>query len=190
MNIAIFASGSGSNALKIMEYFKRHKKIQVSLICTDNPHAGIIEKSAKYEKPVKIFSKEEYCDGNFLAEYLKSQNIDFVVLAGYLKLIPKELIAAYPQKIVNIHPALLPKYGGKGMYGMNIHKAVIANKEEVSGITIHLVDEIYDNGRVLFQEALLIFQNWTAETLQQEILRMEHYYFAAVIDDYILENCL
>jgi len=188
MNIAIFASGSGSNALKIMEYFKRHKKIHISLICTDNPKAGIIEKARQYEKPVKIFSKAEYQNGAFLTEYLQSQEVDFIVLAGYLKLIPKELIAAFQRKIVNIHPALLPKYGGKGMYGMNIHKAVIANKEKISGVTIHLVDEVYDNGEILFQEALHIFPNWDAETLQKEVLRMEHYYLAEVIDEYILAN--
>lgn len=188
MNIAIFASGSGSNAVKIMEYFKFHKQIQVTLICTDNPNAGIIEHATKLGKTVRIFSKAEFQDGNFLADYLKSQNIDFVALAGYLKLIPQALISAYPRKIVNIHPALLPKYGGKGMYGMNIHKAVIANNEPISGITIHLVDEQYDNGEVLFQEAIFIFPEWNAVKLQQEVLRMEHTHFSAVIEDYIEYN--
>lgn len=190
INIAIFASGSGSNAVKIMEYFQSHPKIRVALVCTDNPKAGIIEKAAQFEKKVHLFSKEEYRDGKFLAAYLKSQNIDFVVLAGYLKLIPKEMISEYPQRIVNIHPALLPKYGGKGMYGMNIHKAVVANKENVSGITIHLVDEIYDNGETLFQQALLLRPEWNEVKVQYEILRMEHAYFSMVIDDYIQEKLL
>lgn len=180
--IAIFASGSGTNALQIISYFQHHENVQVSLICTDNANAGILEKVKDMPIETCIFAKEEYRNGSFLATFLQEKEIDLIVLAGYLKLIPVELIQAFPRKIVNIHPSLLPKFGGKGMYGMNVHAAVIAAKEVKSGITIHLVDEIYDNGEVLFQAEVPILADWTAEVLQKEVLKLEHLHFAKVIE--------
>ncbi len=179
--IAIFASGSGTNALQIIAHFQDSLKAQVVLIATDNAQAGILEKVTEMPLETHIFSKEETKNGAFLAAFLQEKEIDLIVLAGYLKLIPVELIQAFPQKIINIHPSLLPKFGGKGMYGMNVHRAVIAAKEAKSGITIHLVDEIYDNGEVLFQAEVAIPADYTAEMLQQAVLKLEHLHFAGVI---------
>lgn len=182
-NIAIFASGGGTNALQIIAHFQHNENVKVVCICTDNPKAGILEKVKDMPIATCIFTQEEYKNGAFLTAFLQEKEIDLIVLAGYLKMIPSELIQAFPKKIVNIHPSLLPKFGGKGMYGMNVHEAVIAAKEIISGITIHLVDEIYDNGEILFQASLPVQADWTAKTLQQEVLKLEHLYFAKVIEE-------
>lgn len=182
-NIAIFASGGGTNALQIIAHFQHNENVKVVCICTDNPKAGILEKVKDMPIETRIFTQEEYKNGAFLTAFLQEKEIDLIVLAGYLKMIPSELIQAFPKKIVNIHPSLLPKFGGKGMYGMNVHEAVIAAKELISGITIHLVDEIYDNGEILFQASLPVQADWTAKTLQQEVLKLEHLYFAKVIEE-------
>lgn len=182
--IAIFASGSGSNAMKMLAHFENHEKTEISLLVTNNKNAGILEKSRDLVKQI-IITNEEAKDGVLLAATMKSHDIDYIVLAGYLRKIPLELIQEYPKHIINIHPALLPKYGGKGMYGMNVHKAVFENKEKESGITIHLVDEIYDNGKILAQHKVEILEGDTPETIQEKVLKIEHQYFSSVVDEYI-----
>ena len=142
--IAIFASGSGSNAQKIMEHFKKHLDAEVVIVLTNNPEAYVLQRADNFEIPSHIFDKNEFYKTNFVVEILKNLQIDLIVLAGFMWLIPENLLKAFPNKIINIHPALLPKYGGKGMYGDRVHHAVIDAKEEESGITIHFVDENFD----------------------------------------------
>ena len=184
-HIAIFASGGGSNAEVIMKYFKEHEKINVSLIVTNNPQAGVIEKAEKHNVPVYIGKNEDFNTTAFL-ELLNKLQVDFIILAGYLKKIPTLLLENFHNKIINIHPALLPKFGGKGMYGMNVHKAVVEAKEKRSGMTIHLVNEHYDEGAVIEQHEVEINSSDNAETVAKKVLELEHKYFAPCIEKVIL----
>jgi phosphoribosylglycinamide formyltransferase-1 len=181
--IAIFASGGGSNAKKIAEYFKNHPTIEVALVVSNKADAGVlaIAKSMGIDTYV-IPSKKEFTETESLLQELYINQIDFVVLAGFLWLIPEYLVDAYPGRIVNIHPALLPKYGGKGMHGMHVHEAVVAAGEKESGITIHLVDKVYDNGEHLFQATVPIDPTDTPSVVQQKVLELEHANFAQVIE--------
>jgi phosphoribosylglycinamide formyltransferase-1 len=181
--IAIFASGSGSNAQKIAEYFKNHPTIEVALVVSNKADAGVLDiaKSFGIETYV-IPSKAEFTQTETLLQELYVSQIDFIVLAGFLWLIPEYLIEAYPSRIVNIHPALLPKYGGKGMHGMHVHHAVVAAGEKESGITIHYVDKVYDNGEHLFQATVPVEPGDTPEVVQQKVLVLEHTNFAQVIE--------
>jgi phosphoribosylglycinamide formyltransferase-1 len=149
--IAIFASGSGSNAQKIMEHFKRSTDAEVVLILTNNPQAYVLQRADNFEIPTHIFTRAEFYDTDDVIKLLKNLQVDLIVLAGFLWLVPPSLLKAFPNKIINIHPALLPKYGGKGMYGDHIHKAVLAAGEEESGITIHFTNEHFDEGEILHQ---------------------------------------
>jgi len=181
INIAIFASGAGSNAKKIIEHFSSSKNIRIGLIVCNKPGAGVLHIAAAHNIPSLIIEKETYFKaGAYLAE-LKEHHINFIVLAGFLWKLPEALISAYPKKIINIHPALLPKYGGKGMYGHYVHEAVIANKEKQSGITIHYVDEKYDHGAVIFQAFCDVEDNDTPESLAQKIHVLEHRHYPEVI---------
>ena len=182
--LAIFASGSGSNALKIIEHFKHHDAVEVALIVTNRNEAGVIRHALDHRIEVKVISKQELATEDFIHE-LVMRDIDFIILAGFLLLIPKKLIRAYPRRILNIHPALLPKYGGKGMYGIHIHRAVKENAEQKSGITIHLVNEHYDKGRHLFQKEIELDSEWPAEKIAKEVLKLEHKYYPRVIEQYI-----
>lgn len=182
--LAIFASGSGSNALKIIEHFKHHDAVEVALIVTNRNEAGVIKHALDHRIEVKVISKQELGTEAFIHE-LVIRDIDFIILAGFLLLIPKKLIRAYPRRILNIHPALLPKYGGKGMYGIHIHRAVKENSEQKSGITIHLVNEHYDEGRHLFQKEIELDSEWPAEKIATEVLKIEHKYYPRVIEQYI-----
>jgi phosphoribosylglycinamide formyltransferase-1 len=184
-NIAILASGSGSNAEKIIQYFKNHKEINVTCLITNNENAGAIERAEKANVPSKYFSKSEFEHPAFILQYLKSNNVDFIVLAGFLLKIAPEIIAEYPNRIINIHPALLPKYGGKGMYGNYVHEAVILNKEEESGITIHLVNENYDEGEVIFQAKCKITPQMGAKQLAAVVQQLEHQHFPKVIEEFV-----
>lgn len=181
--IAIFASGAGSNAKKIIQYFAGHQEISVRLIVCNKPGAGVIEIAAEVNIPVLMIDKEEFFRGNGYVDGLKDAGIDFIVLAGFLWKIPQMLINAYRNKIINIHPSLLPKFGGKGMYGSKVHEAVIAAGEKESGITIHYVDEQYDNGDVIFQAACPVFDNDTAGSLAKRIHQLEHENFARVVEE-------
>jgi len=180
--LAIFASGSGSNAENICNYFADSSDIEVVLICTNRRDAFIVKRANKLNIPVYIFSKNEL--NNFIDLHKKLQNIevDIIILAGFLLKLPTIMVDSYPNRVINIHPSLLPKYGGKGMYGSNIHKAVIENKETESGISIHFVNQNYDEGEMILQEKCVVSPNETVETLIQKIHKLEHKYFPGAID--------
>jgi formyltetrahydrofolate-dependent phosphoribosylglycinamide formyltransferase len=181
-HIAIFASGAGSNAKKIIEHFKNNDHIKIRLVITNKANAGVLSIARENNIEYLLLPKSQMlADEHFLGE-LKKRKIDIIVLAGFLLKIPAGLIHAYPKKIINIHPALLPAYGGKGMYGMHVHEAVISNKEKQSGITIHYVDEIYDHGEIIFQSTCDIRPGDTAEDLAHKIQAMEHRHYPAVIE--------
>jgi phosphoribosylglycinamide formyltransferase-1 len=189
IRIAIFASGSGTNAQRITEYFRRRSSsIEVDLILTNNPAAGVLERAGKLGVSTVTFTRSEFYETNRIAEILDEHAIGFVILAGFLWLVPEAILKAYPDRIINIHPALLPSYGGKGMYGMKVHETVIANREKESGITIHLVNERYDEGQILFQERCTIEAADTPESLAEKIHRLEYRYFPEVIEKYILRK--
>ncbi|MFD2521847.1 phosphoribosylglycinamide formyltransferase [Emticicia soli] len=184
--IAIFASGSGSNAEKIINYFQDNELVQVDLLFTNNPQAGIIERGRRLGVPTIIFDKKSFAKTDKIVEILKKQEIDWVILAGFLWLIPANLVKAYPNKIINIHPALLPKYGGKGMWGHFVHEAVHANKDTESGITIHYVNEHYDEGEVIFQAKCDIEEGDSPEDIAAKVQVLEHKHFPEVIEKLIL----
>ncbi len=185
-NVAIFASGEGTNAENLFNYFKNDNRIKIKLIVTNVDTAGIIAKAELHKKNVQIISKtalNEYTDQ--IIEFLRAEKIDLIILAGFLLKIPEKFIKAFPNQIVNIHPALLPKYGGKGMYGMNVHKAVIENKEQESGITIHYVNEEYDKGEIILQASCKIESDDTPETLNAKIRTLEFENFPKAIEKLI-----
>ena len=186
-NIAIFASGSGSNAQKIVEYLADFPQLKVGIILTNNAQAGVIQRAEKLKIPVHIFDRTAYKSGGVL-DILKKKNIDWVILAGFLWLIPKSFIEIFPQKIINLHPALLPEYGGKGMYGHFVHEAVVANHESESGITIHYVNEYYDEGAIIFQAKFEILPNDTALDIAAKGQKLEHQFFPKVIVEEIQKN--
>jgi phosphoribosylglycinamide formyltransferase 1 len=183
--LVIFASGSGTNADNICSYFANHNDIKVAALFCNKAKAGVLLKMVKYDIPTETFDKEQLANEDFFSAKLSSYEPDIIVLAGFLWLIPQYLISQYPNKIINIHPALLPKYGGKGMYGEHIHKAVLANKEKEHGITIHLVNEKYDEGKHLFRHTFAIGENETLQALKQKIAAAEMKYFPEVIRDYV-----
>jgi len=181
-HIAIFASGAGSNARKIIEYFEnKGLRIKVSLIVCNVPGAGVLEIAEEKGIPSLMINKSDFAANGYV-ESLKNAGIDFIVLAGFLWKVPEVLVRAYPKAIINIHPALLPKYGGKGMYGARVHEAVIAAGEKESGITIHWVNENYDEGAIIFQAKCSIDANDTADTLANKIHALEHAHFATTIE--------
>jgi formyltetrahydrofolate-dependent phosphoribosylglycinamide formyltransferase len=180
--VAIFASGTGTNAQKIIEYFKHHPSIKISLVVCNKPDAGVLKTAEQHYIPTLLIKKEQFFRGDAYVAELKIHHINFIVLAGFLWKVPAALIQAYPNKIINIHPALLPKYGGKGMYGHFVHEAVIANKEKESGITIHYVNEQFDEGEIIFQATCAINVTDTSETLAQKVHVLEHEHFASLIE--------
>ena len=184
-NLAVFASGSGTNAENLMNVFQ-NSSLHISRIFCNNPNADVITRANNFSIPVTIFSKQDFYESDFILKQLQSESIDFIILAGFLWLIPDYLTTNYNKKIINIHPALLPKYGGKGMYGMHVHRAVIANKEKESGITIHLVDEVYDNGKILFNATCTITETDTPESLAQKVHELEYSYFPTIVKDYVI----
>lgn len=181
INIAIFASGNGSNAERIINYFKNNNNIKIKIIVSNKTDAYVIQRAKNHNIPSYILNKEDF-QNDTITDILKDNSIDFIVLAGFLLKISPEVVALYPNKIVNIHPALLPKYGGKGMYGMNVHKAIINAKENVSGITIHYVNEHYDEGSIIFQAKCDIAINDTPEVLAQKVHELEYEYFPIEIE--------
>jgi phosphoribosylglycinamide formyltransferase-1 len=181
-HIAIFASGSGSNAVKLIEHFKNHAHIEVRIIVCNNPKAGVIEKANYHNVECTLIEKGRFFNEDGYVALLKEKKIDWIVLAGFLWKIPNTLIEAFPNKIVNIHPALLPKYGGKGMYGIHVHEAVLAAKEDKSGITIHLVDEIYDHGKIIFQAECKVESADNPESLAKKVQALEHEHFPKEIE--------
>jgi|TARA_B100000959_G_scaffold121859_1_gene128005 phosphoribosylglycinamide formyltransferase-1 len=180
--IIIFASGSGSNAENIVNYFSNKRSNHKWLICTNNPKARVIERAKKLQIDYKIFTKDELYNGSIL-NCINSLNPELIILAGFLLKFPIEIINVYNKKIINIHPALLPKYGGKGMYGMNVHKAIIKNKEVISGITIHYVNKKYDEGPIIFQKEIKINPSYTPNDLANKIHDLEMEYFPKIVEN-------
>lgn len=187
INIAIFASGTGSNARSIIRYFANHPKAIVSLVVSNRPNAGVLDIARENNIKTLIINRKMLEEGTGLVETLQDDQIGLVVLAGFLQKIPPILVAAYPGKIVNIHPALLPKFGGKGMYGMHVHEAVLAAGEKESGITIHFVDEQYDHGAPIFQARCPVLPGDKPADLAKRIQELEHKHFAPVLEQ-ILQN--
>ena len=186
--IAIFASGNGSNAENLIQFFKKSDFAKVVLVLTNNKNAGVISKATRLNVPVYEFSKNQLYTENNIYETLKLAKIEWIILAGFLLRFPETLLKQYPDKVVNIHPALLPKYGGKGMYGMHIHKAVVENKEIETGITIHYVNENYDEGKIIFQAKAEVLATDTPETVAAKIHLLEQKHFPKVIEKLILKN--
>lgn len=184
--IAIFASGAGSNAQKIIDHFKFHPTISIGLIVCNKPDAGVTQIARDENIALLLINRPQLEEGHFCDQLLAHQ-IDFIVLAGFLLKIPASLIVAFPQRIINIHPALLPKFGGKGMYGSRVHEAVIAAAELESGITIHYVDEHYDHGATIFQTTCPISKTDTAADLAQKIHQLEHQFFASIIEKEVMK---
>ncbi len=181
-NIAIFASGNGTNAENIISFFLKHEKINIKLILSDNTNAFVLKRAKKHNIPSIVFSKKELKEKKLIINLLNKYNINFIVLAGFLQMVPEYLIRQYARKIINIHPALLPKYGGKGMYGINVYKAILENNEKETGISIHYVNEKYDEGEIIFQTKCPVTANDTPETLAEKVYELEHKYFPRVIE--------
>ena len=187
VRIAIFASGAGSNAQKIIGFFKESLTTKIVLVVCNNPKAGVLDIAAKENIPVLLIEKTKFSETGYAHE-LKSYVTDFIVLAGFLWKIPSPLINAFPDKIINIHPALLPAFGGKGMFGNAVHSAVIASKEKESGITIHYVDEKYDHGKIIFQTKCTVDESETPESLAQKIHQLEHEYYPKIIGKVVVNR--
>lgn len=186
IRIAILASGSGSNAENIVHYFKNHPKINVSCIVCNRRQAKVFERAKRLEIPSYYFPKTDFYESLKVIELLKDQ-ADWIVLAGFLLKIPQNILNEFPDNIINIHPALLPKFGGKGMYGMNVHKAVRDMNETETGITIHKVNENYDEGEIIYQAKTAVSQNDTPEDIAEKIHQLEQRYFPEVIEHTILK---
>ncbi len=185
IRLAIFASGAGSNAQKIIDHFRDSSQVDVTLIICNKPGAGVLTIAERENIPSIIIEKERFFQGDTYLPVLQQYGIDFLILAGFLWKVPQPLIEAFPNKIVNIHPALLPKYGGKGMYGHHVHEAVLAAGEKQSGITIHYVDGHYDNGDIIFQATCPVLPGDTTDTLAQRIHQLEHLHYPRVIGEVV-----
>lgn len=185
-NVAIFASGEGTNAENLFKYFNNDKRVKIKLVVTNNADAGVVERAERYKKNVQIIGKtalEEYASQ--IIEFLKTEGIDIIVLAGFLLKLPEQLVKAFPNRIINIHPALLPKHGGKGMYGHHVHKAVISNKEKESGITVHFVNEEYDKGEIILQAKCVVDETDTPESLAAKVRKLEFEYLPKALEKLI-----
>lgn len=185
--IVLFTSGSGTNAEKIIEHFKDHPLIRVVLLLSNNPNAFALERAKKYKVPTRVFSKQQFHESEVLA-WLQEKEITHIVLAGFLWLIPPHIIKTFPHQIVNIHPSLLPKYGGKGMYGSKVHEAVVAAGERETGITIHEVDAVYDEGKILFQAQCSIEPTETPQQVADKVHTLEYANYPKVVEQWILKS--
>ena len=181
-NIAIFASGSGSNAENIIRYFRKSEAVGVSLVLSNKSDAYVLERAHRLKVPSNVFPKEDWMAGDEILAVLQEYRIDFIVLAGFLLRVPDLLLHAYPNKIINIHPALLPKYGGKGMYGERVHQAVVAAGEKESGITIHYINERYDEGSVIFQAVCPVLPEDSPDDVARKVHALEYEHFPVVIE--------
>jgi phosphoribosylglycinamide formyltransferase-1 len=186
--IAIFASGTGSNAQKILSHFKTSNKIEVALIVSNKTNAGVLNFAKEYSVPTLIIDREKFLKGDSYVPELQAAKIDWIILAGFLWKIPVSLLNHWEKRIINIHPALLPKYGGKGMYGEAVHRAVLAANEKESGITIHYVDEQYDHGATIFQATCSVLSTDLVENLAEKIHALEHLHYPVVIEKVILSQ--
>lgn len=188
INLAILASGGGSNARAICTYFKGHPFINVALIISNKSEAGVHNVAAHFDIPSLTVSKRQFMDCPMIKEIFISYEVDFIILAGFLLMVPKCIIDSFPRRIINIHPSLLPKYGGAGMYGHHVHEAVKVNHEVESGMTIHLVNEKYDDGEILLQAKCPIIDTMTVDDIAAVVLTLEHKYYSPTIEKYILES--
>ncbi len=185
--IVIFASGNGTNAERIIEYFQKKGNVEVSLVLSNRENAGVLKRAENLNVPAQHFTKEELYSSEKIRDLLLSLNPDLIVLAGFLLKFPETILKDFENKVINIHPALLPKYGGKGMYGNFVHEAVVKNKEPETGITIHYVNENYDEGAIISQKKVSLTEDETAESVAEKIQKLEHEWFPKVIED-ILQN--
>jgi phosphoribosylglycinamide formyltransferase-1 len=179
--ILLFASGTGSNVENIIQYFKNNPDVKIAAVFSNNSNAIVLDKAKNHNVPTLIFNKEQLTDG-FVFDKIAELKPDLIVLAGFLWKMPEEIVKAYPNKIINIHPALLPKYGGKGMYGIKVHQTVLENKEKETGITIHYVNEYYDEGEFIFQEKVNIEDCASADEIANKINKLEHKHFPEIIE--------
>ena len=186
--IVIFASGSGSNAQRIAEYFSVSDIARVTTIFTNRKDAYVLQRAEKMNIPAVIFDRTDFYENDVILAQLNNLNPDLIVLAGFLWKVPEKIVTAFPKRIINIHPALLPKYGGKGMYGEHVHRAVIENRDKLSGITIHYVNEKYDEGAIIFQKTCEVTDNDTPDTLAEKVHALEYEYFPKVIEQILLLN--
>jgi phosphoribosylglycinamide formyltransferase-1 len=187
-NIAIFASGSGTNAQTIAEYFQKTGKKNIRLILSNKSDAYVLKRSEKLKIPAIVFNREQFYHTSYVVDILNKYSINWIVLAGFLWLIPDNILKLFPNKIVNIHPALLPKYGGAGMYGNKVHEAVVANKEKESGITIHYVNDKYDQGTIIFQAKCSISPNDSPEDVAAKVHTLEYKYYPVIIEKLVEGN--
>lgn len=186
-NIAIFASGSGTNAENIIRYFQENDLIRVALVLSNRSDAYVLERAHRLQVPSEVFLKEDWVSGEQILALLHEYHIDFIVLAGFLIRVPERLLQAYPDKIINIHPALLPKYGGKGMYGDRVHEAVVAAGEKESGITIHYINEHYDEGNTIFQATCPVLSTDSPDDVAKKVHALEYEHFPQIIEQ-VLNN--
>jgi len=186
--IIIFASGSGTNAQNIIEYFREHQSAKVVLVLSNKKDAKVLDRAKNLDVNALSFTKDELLNPNGVHDIIKKEDPDLIVLAGFLLMFPKFILEEYPQKVINIHPALLPKYGGKGMYGSYVHKAIIENSEHESGITIHYVNEHYDEGAIIFQKSIPLEQGENPDSLASKIHQLEHLYFPKVIEEILISE--
>ncbi len=187
-NIAIFASGSGTNAENIIRYFSNKNSAKVSLVLSNKRQALVLKRAEALNIPSAFFDRKDFYDTRAVSDQLESYKIDFIVLAGFLWLVPGDIIEKYHGRIINIHPALLPAYGGMGMYGDAVHKAVIANHDRESGITIHYVNKMYDEGDIIFQARCNVDPGDTPESLAQKVHALEYMHFPLVIEELLLKE--
>jgi phosphoribosylglycinamide formyltransferase 1 len=187
-NIAIFASGSGTNAQQIADYFRDNEFIHVSLILSNKPDAFVLERANNLGIPSFVFNRKDFYETDSVLEVLQDYQIDFIILAGFLWFVPDNILKAYPRKIINIHPALLPKHGGKGMYGEKVHQAVIAEGDKRTGISIHFVNDHYDEGEIIFQDSFEVLPVDTAESIARKVHQLEYKHFPRVIEEVVRKS--
>ncbi len=183
--VAIFASGNGTNAEAIMKHFQHHASVNITLVLSNNKEAKVLERAAKFNVPTVVFNKTEFKDSSLILSILHKQSITHIVLAGFMWLVPSYLVAAYPNKIINIHPALLPAFGGKGMFGMHVHEAVKASGQSVSGITIHLVNEHYDEGKFLLHKSCDVLSSDSSQDIANKVHALEYEWYPKQIEEWI-----
>jgi len=187
IRLTILASGSGTNAENIIRYFNSSEDFKITYVLTNNASAGVIERATSLGVRTRVFTRNEFYKTDDIVEFLKAES-DFIVLAGFLWKVPENILTAFPNKIVNIHPALLPKFGGKGMYGMHIHRAVVDHGERETGITIHYVNENYDEGSIIFQKAVSLTKMDTPESVAEKIHILEQENFPKVIEEVLMKE--
>jgi phosphoribosylglycinamide formyltransferase-1 len=191
IQLALFCSGSGSNAESIMEYFRSHPKIRVALLVYNRKEAGARARAEKFNVPTLYFSRDDFqTKTHELCNYLKNYKVEYILLAGFLLLVPELLLQHFPEKVLNIHPALLPKFGGKGMFGHLVHKAVKDSGARETGMSIHLVNEKYDEGKILFQASCPVWENDSESDIAARVLKLEHLHYPLVAEQFILNQTL